>query len=78
VLTRDGRRWKASFNADPERIPFESLIATDAAREGVSLQTTEANLIHFGVAVEPRRLEQRNDRIDRKPATGRGSPLPLC
>src|SRR5262249_61390935 len=42
------------------------LLATDAAREGINLQTHCADLFHFDVPWNPSRLEQRNGRIDRK------------
>ena len=42
------------------------LIATDAAREGLNLQSQCWNLFHFDVPWNPSRMEQRNGRIDRK------------
>ena len=53
------------------------LLATDAAREGINLQTQCADLVHFDLPWNPARLEQRNGRIDRKlqPAAGRDLPL---
>ncbi|GAM02302.1 DISARM system SNF2-like helicase DrmD [Sphingomonas parapaucimobilis] len=55
---------KRAFNdpADPLRI----LICTDAAREGINLQTQCHDLIHVDLPWNPSRLEQRNGRIDRK------------
>jgi hypothetical protein len=38
---------KAAFNADPAKEPLRILICTDAAREGINLQTYCADLIHF-------------------------------
>ena len=57
---------KRAFNADPKRHPVRILIATDAAREGLNLQTHCWNLFHFDVPWNPSRMEQRNGRIDRK------------
>ena len=57
---------KRAFNADPTEHPLRILIATDAAREGLNLQTHCRDLFHFDVPWNPSRLEQRNGRIDRK------------
>ena len=57
---------KKAFNADPARQPLRILIATDAAREGLNLQSYCWNLFHFDVPWNPSRMEQRNGRIDRK------------
>jgi len=57
---------KRAFNADPKKHPVRILIATDAAREGLNLQSYCWNLFHFDVPWNPSRMEQRNGRIDRK------------
>jgi ERCC4-related helicase len=57
---------KVAFNADPAKEPLRILICTDAAREGINLQTYCADLVHFDLPWNPSRLEQRNGRIDRK------------
>lgn len=57
---------KRAFNSDPKKQPIRILIATDAAREGLNLQTHCWNLFHFDVPWNPSRMEQRNGRIDRK------------
>jgi SNF2 family DNA or RNA helicase len=57
---------KRAFNGDPTRYPLRILLATDAAREGINLQTQCGDLFHFDVPWNPGRLEQRNGRIDRK------------
>ena len=57
---------KRAFNSDPAKEPLRILICTDAAREGVNLQSYCADLIHFDLPWNPARLEQRNGRIDRK------------
>lgn len=57
---------KRAFNADPDQEPVRILLCTDAAREGINLQTHCADLIHFDLPWNPSRLEQRNGRIDRK------------
>jgi hypothetical protein len=63
----DDRRAEvqAAFNSDPKRHPVRILIATDAAREGLNLQSHCADLFHFDVPWNPARIEQRNGRIDR-------------
>jgi superfamily II DNA or RNA helicase len=57
---------KEAFNADPKKHPLRILLCTDAAREGLNLQTHCADLFHFDVPWNPARMEQRNGRIDRK------------
>jgi SNF2 family DNA or RNA helicase len=57
---------KAAFNADPTKEPLRILICTDAAREGINLQTYCSDLVHIDLPWNPSRLEQRNGRIDRK------------
>jgi hypothetical protein len=57
---------KRAFNADPDVEPLRILICTDAAREGINLQSHCSDLIHFDLPWNPSRLEQRNGRIDRK------------
>jgi len=67
-ITRDDKREaiKKAFLGDPAEHPVRILIATDAAREGVNLQSHCADLFHFDVPWNPSRMEQRNGRIDRK------------
>ena len=57
---------KRAFNTDPKKHPVRILLATDAGREGINLQTHCGDLFHFDVPWNPSRLEQRNGRIDRK------------
>ena len=57
---------KRAFIGDPAEHPLRVLVATDAAREGVNLQSRCADLFHFDVPWNPSRMEQRNGRIDRK------------
>ncbi|MFV8258269.1 DISARM system SNF2-like helicase DrmD [Bdellovibrio bacteriovorus] len=57
---------KRSFNENPAKNKLRILIATDAAREGLNLQTHCWNLFHYDIPWNPGRLEQRNGRIDRK------------
>jgi superfamily II DNA or RNA helicase len=57
---------KRRFNSDPAQDPLRILICTDAAREGINLQTRCHDLIHIDLPWNPARLEQRNGRIDRK------------
>lgn len=53
------------FNGSPSEYPVRILIATDAAREGLNLQSHCADLFHFDIPWNPARMEQRNGRIDR-------------
>jgi len=62
----DRKEIKRAFNADPRKYPIRILLCTDAAREGLNLQTHCADLFHFDVPWNPSRMEQRNGRIDRK------------
>src|ERR1700750_1561518 len=57
---------KRAFNDDPVTEPLRILICTDAAREGINLQSRCYDLIHVDLPWNPARLEQRNGRIDRK------------
>jgi hypothetical protein len=57
---------KRRFNADPAEEPLRILVCTDAAREGINLQSHCTDLFHFDLPWNPSRLEQRNGRIDRK------------
>jgi hypothetical protein len=57
---------KHRFNADPAGDPLRILLCTDAAREGINLQSRCSDLVHFDLPWNPARLEQRNGRIDRK------------
>jgi hypothetical protein len=67
-ITRQDRpeQVKLAFNADPAKAPLRILLCTDAAREGINLQTRCSDLVHFDLPWNPSRLEQRNGRIDRK------------
>jgi len=57
---------KDRFNAPFDKAPIRILVCTDAAREGLNLQTRCHDLIHIDLPWNPSRLEQRNGRIDRK------------
>lgn len=57
---------KHAFNSDPAKEPLRILICTDAAREGINLQSRCYDLVHFDLPWNPARIEQRNGRIDRK------------
>jgi superfamily II DNA or RNA helicase len=54
---------KRAFNdrANPVRL----LLATDAAAEGLNLQSSARYLLHYDCPWNPSRLEQRNGRLDR-------------
>jgi len=54
---------KERFN-DPDAA-VRILVATDAASEGLNLQSTARYLLHFDCPWNPSRLEQRNGRLDR-------------
>ncbi|WP_448604963.1 DISARM system SNF2-like helicase DrmD, partial [Thermoleptolyngbya sp.] len=54
---------KQAFN-DPND-PLRILIATDAASEGLNLQETCHQILHYDIPWNPSRLDQRNGRLDR-------------
>jgi superfamily II DNA or RNA helicase len=56
---------RARFTADPGEEPVRVLVATDAAGEGIDLQTYCHRLVNVDVPFNPSRLEQRIGRIDR-------------
>lgn len=56
---------RARFTTDPKTEPVRILLATDAAGEGIDLQTYCHRLINFDIPFNPNRLEQRIGRIDR-------------
>jgi hypothetical protein len=47
---------KRAFNTDPAIEPVRILLCTDAAREGINLQTYCSDLIHFDLPWNPSRL----------------------
>lgn len=61
----DRDRVKAAFQASPKDADVRILLATDAASEGIDLQSHCSFMIHIEVPWNPNRLEQRNGRIDR-------------
>ncbi|WP_440101392.1 DISARM system SNF2-like helicase DrmD [Glutamicibacter mishrai] len=65
IGTEDRELIRARFNADPSREPIRVLVATDAAGEGIDLQSYCHRLVNFDVPFNPSRLEQRIGRIDR-------------
>lgn len=56
---------KAAFQASPEDSPVRILLATDAASEGIDLQSHCDRMIHLEIPYNPNVMEQRNGRIDR-------------
>ncbi|RYC12678.1 ATP-dependent helicase [Nocardioides zhouii] len=56
---------RSQFTADPALEPVRVLLATDAAGEGIDLQTHCHRLVNFDIPFNPSRLEQRIGRIDR-------------
>ena len=63
--TEDRELIRAKFTEDPARDPVRVLLATDAAGEGIDLQTHCHRLVNFDIPFNPSRLEQRIGRIDR-------------
>jgi hypothetical protein len=68
IFTIDGsltlaqrREVFAAFEAAPRAV----LVATDCISEGLNLQRSCAELIHYELPWNPNRLEQRNGRVDR-------------
>lgn len=62
---------RSQFTADPSKEPVRVLLATDAAGEGIDLQTYCHRLVNFDIPFNPSRLEQRIGRIDRYGQTER-------
>jgi superfamily II DNA or RNA helicase len=56
---------RSQFTADPSKELVRVLLATDAAGEGIDLQTHCHRLVNFDIPFNPSRLEQRIGRIDR-------------
>lgn len=63
--TEDREYIRSQFTADPTNEPVRVLLATDAAGEGIDLQTYCHRLVNFDIPFNPSRLEQRIGRIDR-------------
>jgi superfamily II DNA or RNA helicase len=61
----DREAVKAAFQARPQESNVRILLATDAASEGIDLQSYCHRLIHYEIPWNPNRMEQRNGRIDR-------------
>jgi len=62
---------RVRFTENPSKDPVRILIATDAAGEGIDLQTHCHRLVSFDIPFNPNRLEQRIGRIDRYGQTER-------
>lgn len=56
---------RSQFTTDPTKEPVRVLLATDAAGEGIDLQSYCYRLVNFDIPFNPSRLEQRIGRIDR-------------
>ncbi|MCB2211765.1 DISARM system SNF2-like helicase DrmD [bacterium] len=54
---------KEAFNDPDDKVRI--LVATDAAAEGLNLQSTARYLLHYDCPWNPSKLEQRNGRLDR-------------
>ncbi|WP_225869132.1 MULTISPECIES: DISARM system SNF2-like helicase DrmD [unclassified Nocardioides] len=65
TATEDREYIRSQFTADPAKEPVRVLLATDAAGEGIDLQTYCHRLVNFDIPFNPSRLEQRIGRIDR-------------
>jgi superfamily II DNA or RNA helicase len=63
--TEERELIRAKFTADPSTESVRVLFATDAAGEGIDLQTHCHHLVNFDIPFNPSRLEQRIGRIDR-------------
>lgn len=63
--TEEREYIRSQFTADPTQEPVRVLLATDAAGEGIDLQTHCHRLVNFDIPFNPSRLEQRIGRIDR-------------
>lgn len=63
--TEDREYIRSQFTANPAEEPVRVLLATDAAGEGIDLQTHCHRLVNFDIPFNPSRLEQRIGRIDR-------------
>ena len=63
--TEDREYIRSQFTADPAQEHVRVLLATDAAGEGIDLQTYCHRLVNFDIPFNPSRLEQRIGRIDR-------------
>ena len=63
--TEEREYIRSQFTADPTKEPVRVLLATDAAGEGIDLQTYCHRLVNFDIPFNPSRLEQRIGRIDR-------------
>lgn len=63
--TEDREYIRSQFTAEPAEEPVRVLLATDAAGEGIDLQTHCHRLVNFDIPFNPSRLEQRIGRIDR-------------
>lgn len=61
----DRETIRARFTAPPTDEPVRVLLATDAAGEGIDLQTYCHRLVNLDIPFNPSRLEQRIGRIDR-------------
>ena len=59
------QRMKIKTNFNDLKSPLKILIATDAASEGLNLQSACRFIIHYEIPWNPTRLEQRNGRVDR-------------
>ncbi len=63
--TEEREYIRSQFTADPVNESVRVLLATDAAGEGIDLQTYCHRLVNYDIPFNPSRLEQRIGRIDR-------------
>jgi superfamily II DNA or RNA helicase len=63
--SEDREYIRSQFTEDPAKESVRVLLATDAAGEGIDLQTHCHRLVNFDIPFNPSRLEQRIGRIDR-------------
>src|SRR4029079_16543894 len=65
TATEEREYIRSQFTEDPSKEPVRVLLATDAAGEGIDLQTHCHRLVNFDIPFNPSRREQRIGRIDR-------------
>ncbi|TVT30038.1 helicase [Amycolatopsis rhizosphaerae] len=65
IPTDEREQLRLAFQADPTEHPVRILLATDAASEGIDLQSHCHRLVNYDIPFNPNKLEQRIGRIDR-------------
>jgi superfamily II DNA or RNA helicase len=65
IANDEREQLRLAFQADPTEHPVRILLATDAASEGIDLQSHCHRLVNYDIPFNPNKLEQRIGRIDR-------------